>query len=402
MAKKIKSKKIVGGKKNTKTDKTVNNITAKPAAPKQPEALSLPKAALKALKQNGSPTKKRETIVRSPAPMLLPLVIYSVFAIACYVLGTFEILSRPLTFSAFALGSFLIAGYVIVAMRFEHLKSSLGIGLVALWAALTLLAMALPLKSAIFYSEPTVEKLLTSGARTMEVVQDGKGRKYMALLNGHFTKLDEIIAEEQAAQAVADQSAEGKKEDKKKQKSYFLEGAYTLALQDKNKAELNEYEGRFTAQGQKRRLSKKGRGYLETHNTTTKHVFKLPKQDGPFELTLTFLDEELSKGIDVIIYPWKNYPILNYFLAIIAMLVGSVIDHLLKAKKNPGWFTFGAGIFGGFGNYYLTEATPLTTINIFVFDLVIGGVIALVFAFGILYGMDPLLTKINRKLHINL
>ena len=389
--------------------------------------------------------RKKETIVKNPPPVLLPIALYFVFLSLCYALGYFQLVRNTVLYPVFALGSFAIVGYVIVAMRADHLKSSLGMGLVGGWLVLVLVAMALPLGSAIFYATPVAEDTLTKINRTLRFDTAGHGTRFMALLNGHFTQLEQFrqdvereLAEveeqreaesEQGEDSVAQESTEGTEEPDgvedsetsesaedadesegqqeeeevpARRQAYSLNGTYTLQLRDAQRQEIKEFEGRFTARGQKRRLTKKGRAFHEAHNTTAKHVFRAATA-GEYELHLSFLHDELSRGIDVTVYPWSNIAVLNYIVALLAMAFGAFIDFLLKAKKTLGWFAFGAGFLAGFGNYYLAEATPTTPINIYIFDLMIGGIIGLVFAFVVLYLFERVvLPGIVRKYRIRL
>ena len=87
-------------------------------------------------------------------------------------------------------------------------------------------------------------------------------------------------------------------------------------------------------------------------------------------------------------------------LAVLALVLASAIDFLLKFKKVTSYFSFAGGFAVGFAFYFHTEATPLTGFNLLVTDLFIGGIIGLVFGAAFLYALAPLWNTINRKLKI--
>jgi hypothetical protein len=347
------------------------------------------RAARKA-KPNG--TKKREVGVKEPPTLVLPVLAYVVFLIVCYVVGLYAWLPAAIVYPAFALGTYAIVAYAAITFRRDLLRSRLGVQLAAAWLVLTLLGFGLPLATAIFVGSPIAEGRVTPGGGEVTFPAQA-GHRYMAFLVGGFTKLDRMI--------------EGGETDGKdaKQKHYDFAGNWTLALRDPEGRETRKFDGKFTAVGEKRRLSKRGVGYHEFRTLNEDLVFRA-ERDGAHALYKAYMDPEFS-GIQVRVYRWFGYGrgALHLLLAVLAMAVGALLDFLIKAKKVPGWFglfTFSAGLLTGYGNYYLSESTPVTPVGTFIFALLIGGVIGLVFATPILYGVDYALKRLNRTYKLSL
>ena len=349
--------------------------------------------------------RKRETAVKEPPNVIIPALAYGALLVACYALGAYQVVSTRIVYPVFALGSFAIVAYVAIAVRFDALRSRLGVGLAAAWLGLTFLAFALPLSAAIFYGKPLTppELRVTKAARDVAFDAEG-GHWHMAFLIGHFPRLENVIEKEREGSAK-----------EKKPRAYEFKGAYALDLQDGAGKGLKRFDGRFEAVGQQRHLSKRGMGFHEFQSISDRLVFKTPGA-GHYLLKASELmasyraksgDKDTPLEIGVTVYPWygRVRGAMHVVLALLAMALGAGIDFLLKAKKAPGWFglfAFGTGILVGFANYYLSESTPYTPAGVYIFDLFIGGVLGLVVATGILYGMESGLKRVNRKYRVSL
>ena len=355
--------------------------------------------------------RRKETIVKSPPPIFYPLIGYVAFVAVSYVLGVYEVIPKPIVFSVFALGSFAAMAYVVIAMRWEHTKSKLGTSLIAGWVALCLVGMLLPLVPALHFGEPLVSERLTRDNKLLDFDAPSKGG-YLAFLEGHFTKLDEIAEKNAEWKAkLAEIKAEDREMTEEETKhanvrrndTYSLDGSYKYRIKTESGDSITEGEGVFAASGRKRHISKRSSGYVESHDTTAMVPFRLPAT-GTYEVNLYYLDESLSKGVDVTIYKWSRSIVLSILVALLALLLGSFIDHLLLPKRVRGWYTFGAGIACGFANFYLLRvATPNTGMSQFVSALMIGGVMGLVAAWAVQLPADRFLwPKIVRNNKISL
>jgi hypothetical protein len=262
--------------------------------------------------------------------------------------------------------------------------------------ALSLVVCSLGLYTAGMWGTPVAEGTVTTGS--METV-DLPGTSYTLFVRGHFPDKDKVQQEVEAEDAAAEQAkAEGKEPAKPRQTgSYKLGGPYELRLLTPESLDVVEsYKGKFEQERQRRRVSKRGRGYLEVLHTTNTFDLRVD-HPGQYQLQLALVSGDLLPKAEFAVYRDRRFPMVLALLGLICAFGFGLIDFLVRPLRVDSYFAPAIGIAYGFTTYFASTAIPMPNFSIMGVSLMVGAVGGGGSAYVMYIAANKLFEKIVRK-----
>jgi len=227
-----------------------------------------------------------------------------------------------------------------------------------------------------------------------------KRSHYRLFLHGAFPKTDQEkeMDGENLKKKEDEETAEEKGEEKKEQKaqppSRHQEGTFELRLYPAaSDSAVDSYKGKFRRDVSRRRVSKRGRGYVLDEETMRFYDLNV-RNKGDYRLTINTIGGQLESRMHYGIYPDRQYPYvyLAAFLCIVVSFFFGLIDTLIKPLRQTSYFAPAVGILYGLTFYAAATAMPDAQLDLL--KWLTGGIMG--GALG--YGIYLVSTKLYRRL----
>lgn len=188
---------------------------------------------------------------------------------------------------------------------------------------------------------------------------------YRLFLHGAFPKTDEERKMDgEDLKKEEKQATEGKEEkDKTKQTKAaprHQEGNFELRLYPAaSDSAVESYKGKFRRDVSRRRVSKRGHGYVLDDETMRFYNLNVGNKGG-YRPTINTIGGQLEDRMHFGVYPDRQYPYV-YIAAILCILVSFIfglIDTLIKPLRQTSYFAPAVGILFGLTFYFTATAMP--------------------------------------------
>ncbi|NLH51026.1 MAG: hypothetical protein GX444_20815 [Myxococcales bacterium] len=281
--------------------------------------------------------------------------------------------------------------------NYRQLTRPVAKGIILGGGALTILICAASVYFAANFGEPIGSGIIAAGATDSKKVEiQLPGTHYRLFLRGHFPEIDKKQKEMEEA------ANKGKKGADKMLGSYKLSGAYALQLRSADgQSIIDNYNGKFEQERSMRRLSKRGRGYLEVMRTMTLNDLDV-KHPGTYTLQVVSLGENLEQKLEYAIYRDRQYPWTLAVIGLVVVFWFGLVDLLIKPLRVDSYFAACAGFSFGFIAYFNSTTIPNSLFSTLGVSLIIGGFIGAGTAYLVFLAAKKLYTPLIRRWQLNL
>jgi hypothetical protein len=246
------------------------------------------------------------------------------------------------------------------------------------------------------FGRPKAQGVIAAGpadAKSATIHAPGPGCRLF--LRGHFPEVDQIRRE------AEEDAASGKKK-KSQVGTYKLSGGYAIRLASADGATvLDNYTGKFEQERSYRRISKKGRGYLDVVRTTMNYPLKV-NQAGDYQLQVVSLGDKLEPKVEYEIYADRQFPLVYGALGLIMVFLYGLIDTLIKPLRVDSYFALTIGLVYGFLAYFSSTAMPNAPYSVVGVSLMVGGLVGGALAYAVFLAGGKIYQNINRRWQLSL
>ncbi|MDP8223582.1 MAG: hypothetical protein P9L99_09500 [Candidatus Lernaella stagnicola] len=241
-------------------------------------------------------------------------------------------------------------------------------------AAVSLLICGAAVHFAADWGKPVAEGTIkaTAGTGTINL----PGTRYTLYLKGHFAEMDreqQKLADEEEKVAEAKKAG---KEAKKVQRAgtYKLSGTYEMRLLTPETLDvIDNFPGKFEQERQRRRVSKRGRGYLDVIHTTKLFSLRVDSP-GEYKMQLARIGGDLTENIEYAVYHDRQFPLIISLLGAIFIFIFGFIDYLIRPLRADSYFAPAIGIAFGFTAYFASTSVPGITFSAMGVSLIVGSI----------------------------
>ena len=341
--------------------------------------------------------RKIAAAVENPS-LVIPALVVLVVIILAYGVAKYDetLIDVDLDHILMLVVSFLTVAFLIIAPIYRNARqltkpfARILIGVVAL---LSLAICGFSLYFGVYFGQPVAQGTIDADEAAAKMTSfTAPGTHYRIFLRGSFPPLEQ---EEEAEKP--DDDEEAKKKKKSKKRSFTRSGNYSLQIRKSDgRTVVADYAGSFEQQHTRRKLSKRGRGYLDIMKITSLEPLNLPAS-GDYQIHVLSLGKELEPKIEYAIYHDRQWPLVTALIGLILTFIIGIIDFLMKPMRTESYFALGTGTAFGFTSYFVMDASPLSPYGSLAIDLLVGAVMGGGIAYIIISFAPKLYTPIARR-----
>ena len=160
-------------------------------------------------------------------------------------------------------------------------------------------------------------------------------------------------------------------------------GSYKMSITSKDGQDEGKIiVGKFKQSSKKRKLAKRGRGYVVNRNTSNFDGFW--GKPGPYNIELTGVSGDINDQLEVDVYKKGVIVYLLMLLGLIPIFFGNFIDSIIRSSRILSMIGPGTGACWGFVTLFYFESSPIIKFPTMVMDVFIGGFAGAMIAYGLL------------------
>ncbi len=371
------------GKKGSRTKQRPiqqNQVTTQATADKQPVE-EKPKPVPVEPKAKPKDTKVKRGIaaaVEVPS-MIVPFLVWVVVYFITHFLAKYDTrvfgvdLDRQLMLVA---GGVTLIFFVVVPVYRNRAQLTKGFakGIIYGGMGLALLVFGFSVYTAADWGPAVASGTVKAGTELVNV--NLPDTRYTLFVRGSFPEMDSEQQKLEDQEAAAKKAKAEGKETKKVRRTgtYKVSGPYELRLvTSQNLDVVDSFKGTFEQERQRRRLSKKSRGYLDVIHTTKLFPLRVDKP-GDYKFQLALMGGDLSQDIEFAIYHDRQFPVIIGLIGAVLAFFFGFIDTLIKPLRVDSYFAPAIGIAAGFTAYFTSTAIPEADFSAMGVSLMVGAV----------------------------
>lgn len=399
-----------------------------PSAPKKTEP-KIPEKKSEKPPEKEAPAKKtkRKIAPTIEAPsVLIPAVVAFVLFLLSYILAKYDtfMFGREMDYYAMMVTGFSVVLFAVLVPIYRNRRQlTTGFAKATIYgvSAFSLLACGYSIFTGVDFGETLAQGDVMVGEK---VAFEVPGKHYQIFLRGFFPEPEAEEQEQQATpaeqepaaatpeqeqpateeqpgeqEATTEQTPEQTDQKDKKPKAtkprvYKLTGNYSIRVSNADTGEvIQDFTGTFESKRTRRRVSKKGRDYVEVLKTNSLKDLNLPRS-GKYQIHIITLGDELAKKVEFSVYHQRQMPSVLALIGILVAFILGFVDYLIKPLRVDSYFAIATGVAFGFTSYFSIDTNPINQFGTMAIDLLVGGVMG----GGVAYLVYMLGTKVYENI----